>query len=129
MGASPAMILTLLAWPKPANTRWPDLSRTSTHASAEKLKRRRARPEPTVSVSAAGVRSTAGIGAAESRADTGMALTEAGVAATGAATGVPVASSDGGAVGCELEAAADGVAGCTAIGGTPAPRWCQGFHK
>src|SRR3984893_16441110 len=48
MGAIPAMVLTLLARPLPANTRRPAASCTSTHESAEKLKRRRARPTPAV---------------------------------------------------------------------------------
>ncbi len=40
MGAIPAMVFTLLARPLPANTRRPAASCTSTHESAEKLKRK-----------------------------------------------------------------------------------------
>ncbi len=51
MGAAPAMVLTLLAWPRPANRRRPVASCTLTNESAEKLNRKRARPSPeTVSV-------------------------------------------------------------------------------
>src|SRR5882672_8794692 len=46
MGATPAMVFTLLALPLPANTRRPAASCTSTQESAEKLKRSRARPIP-----------------------------------------------------------------------------------
>src|ERR1700676_4053186 len=48
MGATPAMVFTLLARPLPANTRRPAASWTSTHESAEKLKRRRAPPSPAI---------------------------------------------------------------------------------
>src|SRR6267142_4052107 len=61
MGAAPAMVLTLLAWPRPANRRCPDASCTSTHESAEKLNRNRACPAPgTGSAPPAGAESTAG---------------------------------------------------------------------
>src|ERR1700682_1029276 len=54
------MVLTLLAWPRPANRRRPDASCTSTHESAEKLNRRRACPRPgTGSVPPAAAESTA----------------------------------------------------------------------
>src|SRR5450759_4669203 len=43
-GAMPAIVLTLLARPLPANKRWPAESCTSTHELAEKLRRRRAAP-------------------------------------------------------------------------------------
>src|SRR5271163_1503412 len=48
MGAIPAMVFMLFARPLPANTRRPAASCTSTHESAEKLRRRRARPTPAV---------------------------------------------------------------------------------
>jgi len=48
MGAMPATVFTLLARPFPANARRPAASCTSTHESAEKLIRRRARPAPAV---------------------------------------------------------------------------------
>ena len=45
-GAVPAIVLTLLARPFPANRRAPAESCTSTQESAEKLRRKRARPAP-----------------------------------------------------------------------------------
>src|SRR5271163_3152417 len=51
MGPRPSMLFTLLARPLPANTWWPAASCTSTHESAEKLRRRCARPVPAVSAS------------------------------------------------------------------------------
>src|ERR1700738_4227449 len=78
MGAIPAMVFTLLARPLPANTRRPAASCTSTHESAEKLNRRRARPTPAValcSVAPAGAVgfAAAGGGAVDADANGGAA--------------------------------------------------------
>jgi hypothetical protein len=74
MGAMPVMVFTLFARPLPANSLLPAASCMSTHESAEKLNRRRARPVPavgSVSAAAAGAREAAaaggrvGVGSAE----------------------------------------------------------------
>src|ERR1700682_5810658 len=63
MGAVPAIVFTLLARPLPANTRRPAASCTSTHESAEKLNRRRARPTPAVALCSVAPAGAAGFAA------------------------------------------------------------------
>ena len=96
MGAAPATFFTLLASPLPANVRLPDASCTSTQESAEKLKRRRARPAPgtaastAVGVAAVGAGAAAGLGGAFSAA-TGAGAVSRTVAGDAAAEAIPVA--------------------------------------
>ena len=102
MGAMPAMVLTLLARPLPANARRPAASCTSTQESAEKLKRRRARPVPAVEVaSAAGEAAAAAApdGVVDGASDGDGGEEFADVAATGAVdVGVGTAGACAGAV-------------------------------
>src|SRR6202049_190358 len=117
MGAIPATVLTLLARPLPANARRPAASCTSTHESAEKLKRRRAWPTPAAFCSGAGF-AAAAAGVVDDGADVGDGRDAGAEAASAPAEFAALSASDalGGAAGGWL---------CTAA----VPRWCQGFHQ
>src|SRR4029077_20279975 len=119
MGAIPAMVFMLLARPLPANTRRPAASCTSTHESAEKLRRRRALPTPAVASASAGVACAGGA------PETGTAAAGGGANAAGLM--------EGGAAAAAFEsfaAPADAALGfpATVTPAGAAPCRCHGFH-
>src|SRR6202049_1898176 len=123
MGAIPATVLTLLARPLPANARRPAASCTSTHESAEKLKRRRAWPTPAAFCSGA----SAGAGFAAAAAG-GVDSNDGADAGDGRNAGAETASAPAEFAALSASYALGVAAGgwlCTAA----VPRWCQGFHQ
>src|ERR1700686_5304938 len=122
MGAIPATVLTLLARPLPANARRPAASCTSTHESAEKLKRRRAWPTPAAFCSGApagaGFAAAAAGGVDGNDADVGDGRDAGAEAASAPAEFAALSASD-----------ALGVAAGGWLCNAAVPRWCQGFHQ
>src|SRR5258708_17423893 len=134
MGATPAMVFTLLARPLPANTRRPAASCTSTHESAEKLKRRRARPIPAMASGFAGDDVARESGVAAAPLGGAAAVKGSDDADEGAGAGEPrgggaePATAAAESVAPSVDGALGFAARVSLAAGTP-PRGCHGFHQ
>src|SRR5450759_2708894 len=113
-GAVPAIALTLFARPLPANRRRPAESCTSTHESAEKLRRRRAGPVP-------GTESVSCAAPLDCGKAAGLAAVAAGSAGRSALSCAPDATTPLGG-----DALAGRPAGAAAL---TVDRWCHGRHQ